>query len=93
MRIQAGIPRCPSQALIVSKRYMLIGPWVFVSLRQPVVHYMNIMLLFADSYQIIVGLDIAMKETSRVDVLNALDQLVRQHKHGVQVELSMAVVE
>ena len=54
---------------------------------------MNVMLPFANTDQIVVRLDIAMEETSRVNVLDALDELVGEHQNGVQSELSVAIVE
>ena len=93
MRVQTGIPGRTRQTLIVSERYMLIGPWVFVPLGQAVIDDVHVVLPLANADQVVVRLDISMKETTRVNVLDPLNQLVGQHEHRVQRKLAMTVVE
>ena len=93
MRVQTGIPGRPRQTLIVSERYMLIGPRVFVPLGQAVIDDVHVVLPLANTNQVVVWFDISMKETTRVNVFDPLNQLVGQHEHRVQRKLAMAVIE
>ena len=73
MRVQTGISGRPCQTLVVSERDMLIGPGIFVSLGKAVVDDIDVVLAFANADEVVIGLDISMKKTARMDILNALD--------------------
>ena len=76
MRVQTSIPGCSRQTLVISERYMLIGPRVFVPFGQAVIDDVHVVLPLANPNQVVVRLDISMKETTRVNVLDPLNQLV-----------------
>ena len=60
---------------------------------QAEVNDVNVMLSLPDSNQEVVWLDIPVQEQSRVDVLDPLYHLISKHKHSLQRELPLAVVE
>jgi len=60
---------------------------------QSKINYINVMLFFSNADQKVVGFDITMKEMPRVDKLDSLEHLVRQHEDSFKTELSLAVVE
>ena len=84
MRVQTGVPGRPRQTLIISERYMLIGPRVFVPLGQAVVDDVHVVLSLSDTNQVVVWLDISMNKSARVNVLDPLNELICQHEHRVQ---------
>ena len=63
---------------------MLICAWVLVPLGKTVVDHVHVVLTFTDAYQVVIRFDITMQETSRVDILNTLDQLISKHEHSVK---------
>ena len=73
MRVQTGVSRRSSQALVISEWDVLISPRIFVSFSQAVIDYIYIMLTLANADKIIVGLDISMKKASRMNILYPLD--------------------
>ena len=68
-------------------------PCHFIALCESVVDDVDVVLPLSDPNQIVVRLNVTMEETTRVDILNPLDQLVSQHEDRVQRELSMTVIE
>ncbi len=57
---------------------------VSVSLRQPEVNDVNIVLSLPYADQEVVWLDIPVQEQSRMDVLNPLNHLISKHQHSLQ---------
>ena len=58
---------------------MLSYLWISVSLSQPKVYYVDVMLSFANTNKEVVWLYISMQEQPRVNVLYSLNHLVSQH--------------
>ena len=76
MGVQTCIPSRSSQTFVVSEGNVFIGARVFVSLCEAIVNHVDIMLAFADAYQIIIWLNVAVQKTPGVNVFNSLDHLV-----------------
>jgi len=72
MRINGSIPSCASQILAVTIRNMLASLGVPEALGKTEINNIDVVLLFADSDEEIVGFDISMQEMSRMYELNAL---------------------
>lgn len=93
MRINGGIPGCASQILAVTIRNMLASLGVSEALGKTEINNIDVVLLFADSNEEIVGFDISMQEMSRMYELNALKHLISEHKDGFERKFALAVVE
>jgi len=52
-----------------------------------------VVLFFADTNQEVVGLDISVKEVTRVHKLDSLKHLVCEHEDSFERELALAVIE
>lgn len=93
MGVEGCITGGSSEALVIAKRYVFFGSRILVSFRQTKIYDVNVMLPPANSDQVVVGLNVSVEKTSRMEVLNSLDHLVSKHQHGFKRKLSMAVVE
>ena len=54
---------------------------------------MDIVLPFSNANEVVVRLDVAVEEASRVDVFNPLDKLVGKHQDCVEGKLPMTIIE
>ena len=71
--IDGGIAGGTGQVLILSVGDVEVGLGVAVLLRETKVNDIDLVATLADAHEEVVGLDIAMDEVTRVDVLNAGD--------------------
>ena len=72
---------------------MLARLGILVALAQTKVDQVDRALFVADAHQEIIWLHITMDEVVRVHELEAADHLLGQHAHGLQSELTTAVLE
>ena len=72
---------------------MLSSSWLSVSLSEPKINNIDIMLLFANSNEEVIRFDVSVQEMPGMNVFNSLNHLVSKHEHGLQREFSLAVVE
>jgi hypothetical protein len=63
---------------------MLSTLWISKPFSESEVNNVYVMLLFADSYQEIVRLDVPMKKVSRMNEFYSLEHLVSKHEHSFQ---------
>lgn len=93
MSVYTSVSRCSSEILTILIRNMLSCPGLSVSLGEPKVNDVHIMLFLANADEEVVRLDVSVQEVSGVHVLDSLDHLVSQHEDGLQRELPFAVIE
>ena len=91
--VDRGISGRARKRLVISVWNMLARLGILVALAQTKVDQVDRALFVADAHQEIVRLHIAMDEVVRVHELEAADHLLGQHAHGLQSELTTAVLE
>ena len=67
--------------------------WISILLRQPEVDDVDLIRSFSESHQKVIRLYIAMDETFTMHVLDPGHELIRQHQHRLQAQLSVTKVE
>lgn len=73
MSVDWGIPGGSSQVLAIAVWNVLACLGVSEALGKTEVDYVDVVLLFADTNQEVIGFDISVKEVARVDKLNSLE--------------------
>mmetsp|Transcript_103033 Transcript_103033/g.272266 ORF Transcript_103033/g.272266 Transcript_103033/m.272266 type:complete len:220 (+) Transcript_103033:685-1344(+) len=93
MCVHTRVPGSACQTLAFTVWYVLLGLRVPVLFGQPEVDNVHLIGLLPQANEEVVGLDIAVDEILRMDVLNTVDHLVGQHEDRLQAELAAADVE
>mmetsp|Transcript_66791 Transcript_66791/g.173749 ORF Transcript_66791/g.173749 Transcript_66791/m.173749 type:complete len:208 (-) Transcript_66791:54-677(-) len=93
VRVHARVPGSACQVLALAVRDMLLGLGVPVLFGKPEIDDVHLVCLLAQADEEVVGLDVAMDEVLGVDVLHAVDHLVREHQDRLQAELPVAETE
>lgn len=93
MSVNRSVPGSSRQVFAVTVRDMFARLWVSESLGQAEIYHVHVVLLFANTYQEVVWLDITMKKVPRVDEFDPLKHLVCQHQHSFQSEFALAVIQ
>ena len=85
MRVDRRIPRRPCQLLVVPVRDVLAGLRLPVTLRETEVYDVDDVLRFflSEAHQEVVGFDVSVEEVVRVQEFDALQDLIREHQHGL----------
>lgn len=73
MGVHGGVSGSACQVLAVPVGDVLAGLGVAESFSETKIDYVHVMLLFADTYQEVVWLNVAMKEVPRVNKLDSLE--------------------
>mmetsp|Transcript_9826 Transcript_9826/g.27635 ORF Transcript_9826/g.27635 Transcript_9826/m.27635 type:complete len:294 (-) Transcript_9826:96-977(-) len=93
MCVHTRVPGSACQTLAFTVWYVLLGLRVPVLFGQPEVDNVHLIGLLPQANEEVVGLDIAVDEILRMDVLNTVDHLVGQHEDRLQAELAVAETE
>ena len=93
MSVDAGVPCCACQTLVLPVRDVRPRPAVAVLLSQAEVDDEHLVAVLPDAHQEVVRLHVAVDEVLVVHVLDARDHLVGEHQDGLLGELAPAEVE
>mmetsp|Transcript_164025 Transcript_164025/g.398635 ORF Transcript_164025/g.398635 Transcript_164025/m.398635 type:complete len:375 (+) Transcript_164025:167-1291(+) len=93
MVVDRGITRRTGQVLVLAVHDVHVRLRVPVPLRQAEINDVDHVGAAAQPDQEVVGLDVAVDEVLRMDVLHAVDHLVRQHADRLHAELPIAEAE
>ena len=72
---------------------MLACFWVSEPLSEAKINDINVMLLFPDTNQKIVRFDISVEKVPRVNKLDSLKHLIRQHQNCFQAEFPLTIIQ
>ena len=92
MCVKTRIPSRSSQLFIVLVADMPACPWILVPFRQTKVDDVDDVLLFTETDQEVVRLDVPVQESALVNELDPLEHLNRQHQDGLVSELATTVL-
>lgn len=81
MSVDRSISGCSSEVFSIPVGYMFSSFGITEPFRQPEIDNIYKMLLLSDTNQKVVRLNVTMKKMSRVDELQSLQHLIRQHEH------------
>jgi len=66
--------------------------WVSKAFCKTEINDVYVVLLFADSNQEVIGLDVSMQEVAGVYELNSLQHLICEHQNGLQAEFPFTII-
>lgn len=93
MGVETSVTSCASKVAILTIRNVLLRARVSVFLGQTVIDQMNDIGVLAKSHQEIVWLYVSMNIVLPMDLLNALDHLVSNHKNCLHGEFFSTEIE
>ena len=93
MSVDGGVTGSASKRLIVTVGYVLARFGVFIAFAQSKIDHVADRTLVAVAHKEIVRFHVTVDEVVGVHVLEAGDHLISQHAHGLQSELTAAVLE
>ncbi|KAJ8577597.1 hypothetical protein ON010_g1609 [Phytophthora cinnamomi] len=93
VRVDGGVTRRAREVLVLTVGDVLVRLGVAVLLGQTEVDDVHDLGPLAQADEEVVRLDVAVDEVLRVAVLEAAQQLVGDHQHGLELEAAAAVVE
>mmetsp|Transcript_16937 Transcript_16937/g.33938 ORF Transcript_16937/g.33938 Transcript_16937/m.33938 type:complete len:319 (+) Transcript_16937:608-1564(+) len=93
MRVDARVPRCPRQILVLPVRNMLVCLGIAILLCKPKIDDIDLVCFLAETHQKVVRLDITMNEALRVHEFDTAEHLLREHKNCLQTEFARAKIE
>lgn len=93
MGVDGGVTRRAREVLVLTVGDVLVRLGVAVLLGETEVDHVHDLGALAQADEEVVGLDVAVDEVLRVAVLEAAQQLVGDHQHGLELEAAAAVVE
>jgi hypothetical protein len=93
MCVDACVPGCAGQVLVLTVRNVEVGLRVTVLLSQTKIDDVDLVATLSDAHKEVIRLYIAMDEGLGVDVFDAGDELIGKEEDSLQRELAVAKVE
>jgi hypothetical protein len=91
--VDGGVSSRPSEIFVLPVWNVQVRLRVAIFLGETKVDDIHLVAPFADAHEEVVGLNVAVDEVARVNILDTGDELVAEKKHGLQTELPVAEVE
>ena len=93
MSVHRSIAGCSSEIFTIPVGYVFSSFGVTEPFGKPEINNIDKMLLLSDANQEVVWLNVTMQKMSRVNKLQSLKHLIRQHENCLELKLPLAVVE